>query len=82
MIDYFLYLVLPALLPPIVGCWKGPGWGAAVVAVSLAIPLSGVLGFAGVPWFAATLIGALLVLFQWIAVRFGQGPVTEEQGKQ
>jgi hypothetical protein len=78
--DYILFYVVPVLLPPAVGAWKGTKWGAVALAASIVIYFL-IPGLDALPWLIGTVIGAGLLFLQWIAVRFGSGGTVDQQDK-
>ena len=81
MKDYILLSVIPVLLPPAVGAWKGTKWGIVALAGSMIIFFL-IPGLDSAIWFAGTIIGAVLLALQWVAVRFGARGSTDQQEKK
>jgi len=78
MTDYLLLYVIPVLIPPAVGAWKGTKWGLLALAGSIIIFFL-IPGLDALPWMIGTLIGAGLLFLQWIAVRFGPRRSTDQR---
>jgi hypothetical protein len=76
MKEYFLFMILPVLLPPIVGAFKGPTWGFGMVGIQLVVIAVSMLGlrligdpFSASAIFVSSIVALVLVSVQALAGR-------------